>query len=402
LEADVNSLNRLGIAGVLAALGCAAFVACSATDSDDSELNNGSGAAAAGGSGTANGGSAGFSNTGGGNGSCVETSAEAMTGPLPADIIFVVDNSGSMSDEAGFVQDSMNDFSNIMVNSGIDFHVILISDDSNDSNGICVPTPLGSGSCPADENLPSFRHVVQSVGSSNALDLILSTYPDWKSSLRSGSSKAIAVVTDDDSGMTAAKFTTDLLALDPSFQDFTFHAIVAPYELSTLQTFQCTSAQPPNCASVDVCCGVNSSVGIFCNALPADAGTVYMELVTQTGGLLGNLCTQNFVPVFQQMATEVVASSQVPCVYDIPEPPDNEAIDYAKVNVEYKPDPNAAAQQIFNVPGGQVDCGSDGGWYYDDANSPTKIILCPTTCQEVQNGSMPAVSVKFGCATVIK
>jgi hypothetical protein len=405
LESDVHDLTRLGIALVLASFGGAAFVAACSASGDDNEPSgsgSGNGSAAGGSGGGVGGGSGGFNNTGGGNTSCIETSAEAMTGPLPADIIFVVDNSGSMSDEATFVQASMNDFSNIMVGSGIDFHVILISADSSDSNGICVPTPLGSGNCPADENLPSFHHVPQSVGSSNPLQIILSTYPQWQSSLRLGSSKTIAVISDDDSAIDAATFTNDLLLLDPSFQDFTFHAIVAPYELSTLDEFACIAAMPPNCGSVDVCCGVNSSIGLFCNPLPADTGAVYMDLVTQTGGVLGNLCTQNFVPVFQQMATEVVAAAQVPCVYDIPPAPSNEAIDFSKVNVEYKPDANAAPQQIFNVPGGQADCGADGGWYYDDANSPTKIILCPSTCQVVQNGSMPAVSVKFGCATVIK
>jgi hypothetical protein len=147
---------------------------------------------------------------------------------------------------------------------------------------------------------------------------------------------------------------------------------------------------------------VNSDIGIFCNPLPASEGTVYKELVTQTGGMLGDLCTQNFNPVFQAMATAVVNGAQVPCVYDIPPDPNNQQIDFGKVNVEYKPDPNASPQPILNVPGGQPDCGTTGGWYYDDATNPTKIILCDTTCNEVQNGSMPSVSVKYGCATEIK
>jgi hypothetical protein len=182
--------------------------------------------------------------------------------------------------------------------------------------------------------------------------------------------------------------------------DFKFHAIVAPYEISN--PIVCFGCSPPNCASCDPCCGVNSDLGFVCNPLPADEGTVYKQLVQQTMGTLGDLCTQNFQPVFQAMATAVVANAQVPCVYDIPPDPGGQMIDFGKVNVSYKSDPSAPEETFPNVPGGAPDCGSNGGWYYDDPQSPTKIILCPTTCEHVQGGAMGSVSVKFGCATIVR
>ncbi|MEZ4442085.1 MAG: hypothetical protein R3B72_23530 [Polyangiaceae bacterium] len=403
-------VKRLGVALLLASFaGAVAHVSgCSAASSNsDGPSGSGAGSGAGAGSGTGAGSGVGGLSGFGGNGSggddaCVATSAEATNGPLPADIIFVVDNSGSMGDEAGFVQNSMNDFSNIMVNSGIDYRVILISADSNDDHGICVPAPLGGGACPADDNPPNYFHIPTTVGSSNALQLILSEYPNYQQHLRLGATKTITVVTDDDSALSATDFTSQLLALDPTFQDFVFHGIIAPYELDPFKTLQCASTQPPNCGNVDVCCGVNTTVGFFCAPLPADEGKVYKDLIAATGGMEGNLCSQNFVPVFQQIATAVVATAQVPCVYDIPTPPDNSTIDYDKVNVDYTPDSSAPSQSILHVPGGLPDCGTDGGWYYDDDTNPTKIILCPTTCTEVQTGNMPKVEVKFGCATQIK
>jgi hypothetical protein len=371
--------------------------ACSAGGSSKDSASKGSGGN---GVSSSSNGSGGLSTTGSGGGeTCGETTAEAMEGVLPADILFVVDNSGSMSDEAGFVQQSMNDFSNIVFGSGIDAHVILISADSSDDHGICVPTPLGSGSCPADEKLPTYQHVAVSVGSSNSLQLVLDTYPQYQGSLRTGASKTIAVISDDNSALSAADFTAQLLALDPTFVDFKFHAIVAPYEVNPLTCFSCS---PPNCAACDPCCGVNSSIGIVCNPLPADEGVVYKELVQQTMGTLGDLCTQNFQPVFQAMATAVIASSQVPCVYDIPPDPGGDTIDFGKVNVSYKADDNAAEEVIANVPGGLPDCDPSGGWYYDDPQSPTKIILCPASCTHFQESSTGSVSVKFGCTTVVK
>ena len=366
---------------LLAAAGLAVLVGPSCSASSDDGRSNGAGASGAG-------------------GGCAETSSEANEGLLPADIIMVVDNSGSMSDEAGFVQTAMNDFVNAITTSGIDAHVVLIAADSSDNNGICVPAPLGSGSCPADEKLPNYRHVPQFVASSNSLQLILDTYPDWKSSLRAAATKTIAVITDDDSSLDAATFTSQLTALDATFADFKFSGIVAPYNLNPIQTIQCSMASPPNCGAVDPCCGVNTSIGIFCAPLPADEGKVYKALISQTMGVLGDLCKQDFLPAFQDMATAVINDAKVACVYDIPEP-DVGSIDYDRVNVDYQADANASVEPIYYVPAGLAGCSGNGGWYYDDISAPKQIIFCPATCSHVQLSPTGKVKVKFGCQTLI-
>ena len=335
------------------------------------------------------------------DGSCSETSSEAQSGALPADIIVVVDNSGSMTDEAASVQDSMNGFVQAIVGSGIDAHVIMISADSTDEQGICVPAPLGSGSCPADENLPTYRHVVQTVASNNSLDLILSTYSQWSSSLRANATRTIAVITDDNSSLSAADFQSQMVALDPSFQGFKFSAIFSPYEVNPMECMSCTMGGG-QCQNCDPCCGADSSMGVMCTPLPAEEGTVYRELVQMTGGVEGNLCIQDFQPAFDDMATAVVAESQVACIYNIPEPPGGETIDYGKVNVEFLEYPGANPTLFYYVPGGLADCGPDGGWYYDDPANPTQLLLCPATCTYVQGASEGSLTVKFGCATVVQ
>ena len=87
---------------------------------------------------------------------CASIDDTAMVGMQPADIIVVVDNSGSMQLEAGFVQNNMNVFSSQIFLANIDAHVVLISATSNDDTGICIPTPLGSGACPDDTKLPGY------------------------------------------------------------------------------------------------------------------------------------------------------------------------------------------------------------------------------------------------------
>jgi hypothetical protein len=339
---------------------------------------------------------------------CVATSSEAQIGVLPADIILVVDNSDSMTDEAGFVQASMNDFVGAIVSSGIDAHVILISADSNDSQGICVPAPVGSGSCPGDTQPPTFVHVLQEISSSNGLERVLSTYPQWSQYLRPSATKTIAIISDDDSGMSAAAFTSQIVALDPTFTDFKFDAIIPPYDYDHEDCVWCmvpAPIGPGDCtvaAGCDRCCGPDPFLSFACTAYPDGDGQVYRDLVNQTGGVEGDLCNQDFLPVFQDMATEVISGAQVSCVYDIPDPPGGEQIDYSQVNVEWISTPGATPELILNVPGGLSDCGPNGGWYYDDPAAPTQVLFCPDTCSFVETSTEGRVDVMFGCATIVQ
>ncbi len=333
---------------------------------------------------------------------CFESLSEAEAGTLPADIVVVVDNSGTMGDEAASVQASMHALVATLVGSGIDAHVILISADSTEDAGVCVPAPVGSGNCPADENLPAFRHVVREVGSTNALELILSTYPEWSSSLRQGATRNILVITDDNSSMSAATFTSSLIALDPSFTGFKFSGIISPYEVDEADCILCEFLGTCNTGSCDKCCGTDTLLNLLCTPLPAEDGTVYRELIQATGGIEGNLCVQDFQPAFTDLATAVAWESAVECVYDIPAPPDGEVIDYDRINVDYRPTPADDPQTIYHVPGGAEDCGPEGGWYYDAREPPTQVLFCPATCDEVTANLSAVITVKFGCATIVR
>lgn len=321
--------------------------------------------------------------------SCAALSASADPKLQPADIIIAVDTSGSMSEESAQVQANLNAFASIITQSGIDVHVVLIADAT-----VCIPSPLGSGQCNgADEKLPNYRHVLQTVASTDALSLIVSTYPQWKNVLRPGATKTLAVVSDDNSDLSAAAFTQQLLALDPpTFQGFKFDGIVSSSS-GTACIFTCFF----NCAAcTDPCCNKAE----FCTPLAADEGTVYKQLITQTSGVYGDLCTQNFGPVFQDMATAVVQSSQLSCQYDIPPAPNMQALDPAKVNVQYTPG-GGSPTSILNVPDA-TGCGTQGGWYYDNPASPKQITICPSTCATLQADKNGKVDVLFGCQTVIK
>ncbi len=334
-------------------------------------------------------GTGGAATTGVGGG-CAKSASEATSKPQPADIIIAVDTSGSMDEEIAQVQQNLNNFATIIVNSGIDVHVILLAD-----AGICIPAPLGNGACNgADEKLPTYRHVLETVNSTDALQKFISTYPQWKDALRPDASKTFAVVSDDDSDLSAASFTAQLQALDPpTFQNFKFDAIISFDDPGV-----CTVCLLGGCA---MCASKCCNTQLFCAPISAAEGKVYKQLVQQTGGVIGDLCTQNFGPVFADMGTAVVEGSSISCSYDIPKP-DEGMVDPGKVNVSYTPGGGGAEQAILAAPGGVSGCGQKGGWYYDDPMNPTKIIMCPTTCAALQGDVGGKVEVIFGCETVIK
>lgn len=313
------------------------------------------------------------STTDGTTGDCASVSETATNKKQPADIIFAIDNSGSMDMEIASVQANMNQFSQKIINSGIDVHVIVISD-----NSICVGAPLGSGNCPADSKPPAYTRINQGVSSNNALQRILDLYPQYKDLLRPDAATHLVVVTDDDSDLGATAFHNAFLALEPGMSDYVFHSICGENDSGDFLW----------CAQNVACC-----------AFTANAGDVYLDLIAQTGGKWGDLCLQNFTPVFDTLSTEVIMGATLACEWDIPAPM-GEPIDFDKVNVEF--DDGVAPDDTFGKVGVPADCANvSDGWYYDDDNMPTKILVCPQTCDKIQGVPNAKINIQFGCETII-
>lgn len=294
---------------------------------------------------------------------CASLSQVADVGEGLADIIFIVDNSGSMTEEAEFVQTQMNGFSDQIQMSGIDYHVVLISSYPDEDNGICIDPPLGSGNCPGDDtNLPVYRHVDEKVSSHDALERLILTHQEWKDSMRPDAVKHIVVISDDESDIGSILFKSEFVALDPDYDPFLFHAIVCPWE----------------CEQSD---------GI---------GQVYMDLVGQTGGVLGDLCQQDFQTVFDELAENVIQNSPLACQFDIPPAPMDQNLDPDLVTVELD-DGNNNIESIPKVID-LADCmNHPDGWYYDDPVNPTQILLCPQTCAKAQGYGMGTINMEFEC-----
>jgi hypothetical protein len=332
---------------------------------------------------------------------CSSISAEAKQTYSPVDIVFAVDTSGSMVDEAAQVQANINTFSQQIIDSGIDAHVVMLA-----ANpflilpGICVPAPLGSGMCPADSKLPNYFHhsiptppgPIESVDGARKL---VELFPIYETHLRTDVRKYIVIVTDDDSrnhpdssgdagiyDNDPAGFIADYTAVDPMMSDAMGNRT---WKMSGLYAY----SMCPNSAQV---------------------GVVWEEIISTTGGVSGDICNCNignpacaatFQTVFDQLAEQIIDGSEpIPCQWQIPEPPMGEVLDPDLVNVEFIDIDVGMPEPIYHVDDAAACDPVIGGWYYDDNDAPKNIILCPVSCDDVSAAAEGSeINLLFGCET---
>jgi hypothetical protein len=360
---------------------------------------------------------------------CVIDRATAVLVKQAVDIIVLLDNSGSMEDEAAAVEANINlNFASVLENSGVDYRVILISrhrrelraESGESSTSICVQTPLsGLENCDnAEAPVFSERFFQYStkVESHDSFDIALDTYDasvanddreekfdqaplGWSDWLRPDAKKVFLEVTDDDELLTdegdddiedneeisATEFVTRLTTLapqhfgsDPLHPNFVFHSIVGLAEKDPA-----TAAYLPHEAVQTGLCGENEDV--------TSSGETYQELSRLTGGLRFPLCQFDaYDVVFQRIAEDVVLTRGIACDFPIPEPPRGLELDLNNVAISYLGSGGIAAQ--FGQAPTVGDCQADA--FYVDGN---RLNLCPTTCSRVNSDPLAAVTVLFTC-----
>jgi hypothetical protein len=79
----------------------------------------------------------------------------------------------------------------------------------------------------------------------------------------------------------------------------------------------------------------------------------------------------------------------------LPEPEAGETLDPALVNVVL----SAQGQNALAIPrvSAASACG-DRGWYYDSPDAPTRILLCPGSCEAAQTSA--TLDIALGCETI--
>lgn len=267
-----------------------------------------------------------------------------------ADIVMFIDTSGSMDDETKWVQQNLNAFATLIDTANVDSHVVLIGEAGGD---LCVPEPLGGPNC---TDGPNFRHVHVSVGSNDGLEIVRDTYPIYADFLREGATTNFVAISDDNSDLSASKFTTWVNAqTNPGFSaDWKFHSIVAM--------------------------GPIPIVGCIGGAF---GGLVYLQLSNNTGGATYPVCNTDWTAMLGQLANSVVGSIDAACIYSVPDSDQLAGAD--TVTLAWH---GPQVTMFFARKASEADCGPQGGWFVDDPAAPEHVILCPASCDALTTGDL--------------
>jgi hypothetical protein len=314
--------------------------------------------------------------SGGSSGETTCAATTAATEKAKVDIIFVIDDSGSMTAEMNQIKTNVNTFASKIGGIGLDYTVTFIvkkaTSPSQTGNVICVPAPLAGANC--GDNAPTFHHVNQDVQSTDSLQLILSTYDSsWKNYVRLEATKVFIEVTDDDSNLSATQFDTALLAKAPAGmfgtaakRNYIFHSIVSkPFADKVPSTKICSGA--------------------------AGQSVHYQNLSTLTGGIIDEVCKTDYSAVLNNIAKGI--TDKLGCEVGYPSSAES---DPTKVAVTFTPSgqPTQTLTQVTDVS----KCGTiANAWYYDDPSKPTKIVLCPSTCTTANASTNGKLEALVGC-----
>ncbi len=195
----------------------------------------------------------------------------------PVDFIVAIDNSGSMTDTVGLVEDNLGLFAQRMVSSGVDFRFVMISERGTNRRNpdICVPEPLAGPDCADNER---FKHINKEVSSNSALQDIASCYSNcggqsYQEFLRPWALSQLLVVSDDDSGLSWSSFRDQMR---PQLRDMMLNGVIG--------------TRPGECV-----------YGV---------GHEYLEGINETGGEALHICDRDWARVTEVIFESTLASLQ--------------------------------------------------------------------------------------------
>ena len=347
-------------------------------------------------------------------------SARAVRGNgKPLDIVFVIDNSGSMSEEIAAVRDNINrNFATLIQASGADYRVIVLSKYGADANTVCIEPPLAGAGCEAgllETNSAVFFHYNLEIDSYNGLCQLLYALdlPDpegrapqglstW---LRPEAQKAIIVITDDSAACRYVDGELDLLIgeksnADPFADALAFHRALSAKApelfgsgadsryrfygfVGMAESGQIGEPYFPHEPIVDALCDTAPSAGLS-----------YQALSIITDALRYPVCEgRGFDAVFRVLAQNVVEATKADCVFEIPQAPPGQSINRASIAIEYRPAGGApiAVDQVTDRDA----CGAHSFYVAGD-----QLQLCPDACAEVEADRSAELRVLYGCSIV--
>lgn len=136
---------------------------------------------------------------------------------------------------------------------------------------------------------------------------------------------------------------------------------------------------------------------------PAPPNKPDLDRVAKAGGtseaFIVDATSGDTAAQFLSALNSIRGSAVLGCQYVLPlKSVDGQDIDPHNVNITYAPSDGPERGLLYASEVGTCD-GKSGGWYYDDPASPSKINLCPATCNAVKADPKASIGVLLGCAT---
>jgi hypothetical protein len=160
--------------------------------------------------------------------------------------------------------------------------------------------------------------------------------------------------------------------------------------------------------------GCNNDIGdisqLAADALAADQIRTYaigltgsqqndMDQIAEAGGTEKGIFVADGNDATQQLkdALGAIRGQVLDCDFPMPEAKPGIDVDPALINVNYTPSGGmeSTLTQVANADA----CGATPSWYYDNVAAPTRIILCPSTCDTITSDPMASLQILLGCAT---
>jgi hypothetical protein len=222
-----------------------------------------------------------------------------------ADLLFIVDNSGSMGDKQTKLVNSFSTFINWLISGAVDYHIAVTTTDmdATGAQGAFVGSPKV-----LDTTTPNIATAFQTnamVGTGGS--------GDEKGLAASAAAVSPALLAGANAGFLRndarlyVVYVTDEQDASPGTPASFKNSILAAKNNDLSQVFFAAITGP-------------NPIGCFTFSGSADAGSRYLELVDTTGGLFGSICDADFGVTLQNLAFEVTSVGSNFPLAEVPDP----------------------------------------------------------------------------------